>query len=124
MLPKEEAIQKIKDAIVKSYSHKGEKVVQMNFNAVDTALANLQDIIGVSDAIMVARGDLGIEVHIEELPILREQVVFHQQLGGEAAGARAGMIAPDQTTFDYLRGLPESPTDFDAAVLAEQHRDH
>ena len=23
------------------------------------------------------------------------------------AGARAGMIAPDQTTFDYLRGLPK-----------------
>lgn len=32
------------------------------------------------------------------------------------AGARAGMIAPDQTTFDYLKGLPESPADFDAAV--------
>lgn len=32
------------------------------------------------------------------------------------AGARAGMIAPDQTTFDYLRGKPEVPSDFDAAV--------
>ncbi|MCG8651852.1 MAG: 3-isopropylmalate dehydratase large subunit [Pirellulales bacterium] len=32
------------------------------------------------------------------------------------AGARAGMIAPDQTTFDYLRGRPEVPQDFDAAV--------
>ncbi|MFG0265541.1 MAG: 3-isopropylmalate dehydratase large subunit [Rhodopirellula sp. JB055] len=32
------------------------------------------------------------------------------------AGARAGMIAPDQTTFDYLRGRPECPDDFDAAV--------
>lgn len=32
------------------------------------------------------------------------------------AGARAGMIAPDQTTFDYLRGRPEVPADFNAAV--------
>jgi len=32
------------------------------------------------------------------------------------AGARAGMIAPDQTTFDYLRGRPFVPKDFDAAV--------
>ncbi|MCO8122167.1 3-isopropylmalate dehydratase large subunit [Stieleria sp. TO1_6] len=32
------------------------------------------------------------------------------------AGARAGMIAADQVTFDYLRGLPEAPADFDAAV--------
>lgn len=32
------------------------------------------------------------------------------------AGARAGLIAPDQTTFDYLRGRPAAPKDFDAAV--------
>lgn len=44
VLPKEEAIQKIKDAIVKSYSHKGEKIVQMNFNAVDKSLEFLQKV--------------------------------------------------------------------------------
>jgi 3-isopropylmalate/(R)-2-methylmalate dehydratase large subunit len=34
------------------------------------------------------------------------------------AGARAGMIAPDQTTFDYLQGRPHAPSgaDWDAAV--------
>ncbi|HLA86024.1 MAG TPA: 3-isopropylmalate dehydratase large subunit [Thermoguttaceae bacterium] len=32
------------------------------------------------------------------------------------AGARAGMIAPDATTFDYLRGRDFAPADFDAAV--------
>jgi 3-isopropylmalate/(R)-2-methylmalate dehydratase large subunit len=32
------------------------------------------------------------------------------------AGARAGMIAPDQTTFDYLRGREFVPQDFEAAV--------
>jgi 3-isopropylmalate/(R)-2-methylmalate dehydratase large subunit len=26
------------------------------------------------------------------------------------AGARAGMIAPDETTFEYLRGRPHAPT--------------
>jgi pyruvate-ferredoxin/flavodoxin oxidoreductase len=41
ILPKEQAIQRIKDAIVKSYSHRGDKIVQMNFNAVDNSLANL-----------------------------------------------------------------------------------
>ncbi|MGA9326578.1 MAG: pyruvate:ferredoxin (flavodoxin) oxidoreductase [Salegentibacter sp.] len=44
VLPKDEAIQKIKDAIVKSYSHKGEKIVKMNFNAVDKSLENLQKV--------------------------------------------------------------------------------
>jgi 3-isopropylmalate/(R)-2-methylmalate dehydratase large subunit len=32
------------------------------------------------------------------------------------AGARAGMIAPDQTTYDYLRGREFAPKNFDAAV--------
>ncbi|MFK7736429.1 MAG: 3-isopropylmalate dehydratase large subunit [Pirellulaceae bacterium] len=32
------------------------------------------------------------------------------------AGARAGMIAPDQTTFDYLKGRPFAPKDFESAV--------
>lgn len=32
------------------------------------------------------------------------------------AGARAGMIAPDQHTFDYLRGREFAPKDYDAAV--------
>ncbi|NNK74094.1 MAG: pyruvate:ferredoxin (flavodoxin) oxidoreductase, partial [Flavobacteriaceae bacterium] len=44
ILPQEEAIKKIKDAIVKSYSHKGDKIVQMNFNAVDKSLENLQKV--------------------------------------------------------------------------------
>ena len=34
------------------------------------------------------------------------------------AGARAGLIAPDEKTFDYLRGRPFAPKDFDAAVEA------
>ena len=39
------------------------------------------------------------------------------------AGARAGMIAPDDTTFDYMRGRPQVPQGeaFDAAV--ERWRD-
>ena len=32
------------------------------------------------------------------------------------AGARAGMIAPDQTTFDYLQGREFAPQDMEAAV--------
>ncbi|HON75880.1 MAG TPA: aconitase family protein, partial [Dermatophilaceae bacterium] len=36
------------------------------------------------------------------------------------AGARAGMIAPDETTFAYLKGRPHAPrgADWDAAVAA------
>ena len=43
------------------------------------------------------------------------------------AGARAGMVAPDETTFAYLHGKPRAPqgTEWDAAVAAwrELHSD-
>ena len=32
------------------------------------------------------------------------------------AGGRAGMIAPDETTFEWIRGRPGAPADFDAAL--------
>ena len=41
VLPREGAIAKIKDAIRKSYSKRGETVIRQNFAAVDAALANL-----------------------------------------------------------------------------------
>jgi pyruvate-ferredoxin/flavodoxin oxidoreductase len=41
VLPRDEAIAKIKEAIQKSFAKKGEKVVEMNYAAVDKALENL-----------------------------------------------------------------------------------
>jgi 3-isopropylmalate/(R)-2-methylmalate dehydratase large subunit len=35
--------------------------------------------------------------------------------GSIEAGARAGLIAPDQKTFDYIKGKPHAPEDFEAA---------
>ncbi len=39
------------------------------------AVKNLPEIITESDAVMVARGDLGIEVHIEELPVIQRTII-------------------------------------------------
>ncbi len=44
VLPQDEAIEKIKHAIERSYSSKGKKVVEMNFHAVDNTLHNLFEI--------------------------------------------------------------------------------
>jgi pyruvate kinase len=41
------------------------------------ALDNIDKIIQAADAIMVARGDLGIEVPMEELPIIQKHLVRH-----------------------------------------------
>lgn len=39
------------------------------------ALKNLRDIIIESDAIMVARGDLGVEVPIEQVPVIQKDII-------------------------------------------------
>ncbi|MGD9487507.1 MAG: pyruvate:ferredoxin (flavodoxin) oxidoreductase [Calditrichaceae bacterium] len=44
VLPKDEAIEKIKNTIKKTYGRKGEDIVKMNYNAVDQTLANLHEI--------------------------------------------------------------------------------
>ena len=44
VLPRDEAIEKIKSAIKKTYGKRGEAVVQMNFAAVDNSLAHLYEV--------------------------------------------------------------------------------
>ncbi|MBN2689099.1 MAG: pyruvate:ferredoxin (flavodoxin) oxidoreductase [Gammaproteobacteria bacterium] len=44
VLPKDEAIAKIKEAIKKTYSKKGEEIVQKNYAAVDQTLAHLYEV--------------------------------------------------------------------------------
>lgn len=39
------------------------------------AITNIKEIIKVSDAIMIARGDLGVEVPIEKLPALQKMII-------------------------------------------------
>ena len=44
VLPREEAIEKIKQSIRKTYGKRGESVVLQNFAAVDAALAHLPEV--------------------------------------------------------------------------------
>ena len=55
VLPRDEAIARIKDAIRKTYGRKGDAVVQQNFAAVDAALAHLHEV-PVPDKVTATRG--------------------------------------------------------------------
>ena len=44
VLPRDEAIEAIKNSIKKTYGKKGEEVVQMNLQAVDNTLAHLHEV--------------------------------------------------------------------------------
>lgn len=63
VLPKEEAVKKIKEAVEKTYGKQGQAVVQKNFAAVDAALADLQSV-SIPDAATTAR-ELGPAVSCE-----------------------------------------------------------
>ncbi len=41
----------------------------------DTALADIERIVGAADAVMVARGDLGVELPFEEVPIAQKRII-------------------------------------------------
>ena len=49
----------------------------------DTALKNLCGILDASDAIMVARGDLGVELPFEEVPLIQKQIIREASLHGK-----------------------------------------
>lgn len=58
-----------------------------------TALKDIDNIIKYSDGIMVARGDLGIEVPIEELPILQKELIRHAHWYKKPAIVATEMLA-------------------------------
>ena len=52
---------------------------------------------------------------IEALSMENRMTICNMTIEG---GGRAGMVAPDATTFEYMRGRPGAPDDFDASVAA------
>lgn len=59
--------------IMKQYHREDMKIISKIEST--TGVANLDEIVEVSDGIMVARGDLGVEVPMEELPFLEKLMI-------------------------------------------------
>ena len=53
---------------------------------------NIDDIIKVSDSIMVARGDLGVEIPLEEIPILQKKIIQKVYEAGKQAITATQML--------------------------------
>ena len=56
-------------------------------------IENIDEIIDVSDGIMVARGDLGVEVPMEELPVLQKAIIRKCREKGKFAIVATEMLA-------------------------------
>lgn len=59
---------------------------------------NLDEIIEVSDGIMVARGDLGVEVPLEKLPMLQKEIIKKCRENGKFAIVATEMLASMYTS--------------------------
>jgi 3-isopropylmalate/(R)-2-methylmalate dehydratase large subunit len=82
--------------------------------------------VGAKDVILAIIGEIGVDGGtghvieyrgdaIKSLDMEARMTICNMSIEG---GARAGMIAPDETTFEYLHGRPRAPqgSDWDAAV--------
>jgi pyruvate kinase len=77
-------IKKIKK-IIEEYSNKENIASPKIIAKIESkeAINNLNSIIEASDAVMVARGDLGIELPEEEVPLLQKRIIEESKLAGK-----------------------------------------
>ncbi len=71
------------------------------------AVDNLEEIVGAFDGIMVARGDLGVELPLEQVPMVQKRAVEMARRGGQAGDrGHPGARVDDQPAApDPRRGL-------------------
>lgn len=79
-----------------------------------TAVNNLDEIVEVSDGIMVARGDLGVEVPMHELPILQKLMVQKCREAGKFCIVATEMLA---SMYESARPTRAEVSDIANAVM-------
>lgn len=83
-------------AILKEQNREDLKVISKIESA--TGIENLEEIIEVSDGIMVARGDLGVEVPMPELPVLQKVIIQKCREQGKFCIVATEMLASMYTS--------------------------
>ena len=79
-----------------------------------TGVENIEDIVDVVDGIMVARGDLGVEVPMEELPLIQKELIKKCRENGKFAIVATEMLA---SMYENPRPTRAEVTDIANAVL-------
>ncbi len=78
------------------------------------AISNIEDIIGISDGIMVARGDLGVEIPLESVPVIQKQLVQIANRNGKPVIIATQML---RSMVNSPRPTRAEATDIANAVL-------
>jgi pyruvate kinase len=88
-------------------------------------VANLAGILAMVDAVMVARGDLGVEVPLEDVPVIQKDVIRQARLGKVPVIVATQML---ESMVDHVRPTRAEVTDVanaiydgtDAIMLSEE----
>src|SRR4029077_17633665 len=77
-------------------------------------VANLQGMLPLVDAVMVARGDLGVEVPLEDVPIIQKEVIRQARLAKVPVIVATQML---ESIVTYLRPTRAEVTDVATAIF-------
>jgi len=77
-------------------------------------VANLPGILALVDAVMVARGDLGVEVPLEDVPVIQKEVIRQARLGKVPVIVATQML---ESMVDHVRPTRAEVTDVATAIF-------
>jgi len=105
-------VEKADDIIkVKEFARKkGKKIFTVAKIEREEALKNIDEIIKVTDAIMVARGDLGVQVNIEEIPVIQKKLIAKANRMNRPVITATQMLV---SMTDHIRPTRSEVTDVD-----------
>jgi len=82
------------------------------------ALENIDDIIAASDAIMIARGDLGVEIPIQRIAVVQKELMKKANMAGKPVITATQML---ESMVDHNRPTRAETTDVANAILDGTH---
>jgi pyruvate kinase len=70
----------------------GDRAAIMSKIEKPSAITDLEDVIAASDALMVARGDLGVEMPVERVPVLQKEITRKSRAAGKPVVVATQML--------------------------------